>query len=510
MPAPPSAQHDRPGSPAADEGSEPQGAAALHSALSRRDVAPLVGVSWKTLAWLLYRRGTDRYYNTWLIKKKSGGTREIRAPKSTLYRVQSSLHEILQNSYQPRPAAHGFVRGRSVVTNARPHVNRRFVLTVDIADFFPSINFGRVRGLFLARPFECTPEVATILAQICCSDGSLPIGAPTSPVIANMICLRLDRELQNLARQRGCWYSRYADDLTFSTNRTAFPHALAQVDDSGNIVLGDELVRIIEANGFSHNTSKTRLQTRDDRQVVTGVIVNERLNVDRRYVRRIRAMIHAWDHYGLEAAQGHVAKWDSKDRFPGAAPTFLRILAGRISYLAMIRDPSDAIVRRFTAQYENLKAGRPLNDGIVHDLSPGGSPATSSQDLDPDSTKVSVLAAEVPSDFIERWRGRTSPVATTVLHAIELFGRATDEDVRSAVIELAGVLEERRSPLKRELVKGDEADLFNIANNFAIRHRKADQKTDYRPEFLRWLFWWYLHTVDLSERIIGSSESSGT
>lgn len=360
MPAPPST------SLTADDGSELQGAALLHSLSSRRDVAVLVGVPWQTLAWLLFRNGTDGYYNTWKIKKKSGGTREIRAPKSTLYRVQTALHPILQNSYQPRQAAHGFVKGRSVVTNASRHVNRRFVLNVDIADFFPSINFGRVRGLFLARPFECIPEVATILAQICCSDGSLPIGAPTSPVIANMICLRLDKELQGLARQCGSWYSRYADDLTFSTDMAAFPRRLAEVDDNRNVVLSDDLVGFIEENGFSPNPLKTRLQTSDQRQVVTGVIVNQRLNVNRRYVRRIRAMIHAWDKYGLEDAQSYVANWDSKDRFPGAAPKFQDILRGRISYLAMIRGPSDGMARRFLDQYDNLKAHRALNHGIAY------------------------------------------------------------------------------------------------------------------------------------------------
>src|SRR2546429_421828 len=114
---------------------------------------------WQVLAWIVYRRGTDVYYKTWTIKKRSGGVREIRAPRSTLYRIQSALHELLQSYYRPRPAAHGFVRGRGIVSNASRHVGRRFIFNVDLEDFFPSIHFGRVRGLFLAPPFECSGKV---------------------------------------------------------------------------------------------------------------------------------------------------------------------------------------------------------------------------------------------------------------------------------------------------------------------------------------------------------------
>jgi RNA-directed DNA polymerase len=347
-----------------------RGVALLQSASSRADVAGLLGVRWKTLAWLLYQHGLDGYYKTWEIKKKSGGTRRISAPKLGLYQVQSRLNAILQDCYRPRQAAQGFVRGRNVRSNADPHVNRRFVLNVDLADFFPSIHLGRVRGLFLSPPFECTPPVATVLAQICCSAGSLPIGAPTSPVIANMICRRMDRELENLARERGCHYSRYADDLTISTDRTTFPLSLADVIEGGQVVLGNDLIGVIQGNGFSNNPAKTRLQTHHDRQVVTGVIVNRRANVDRRYIRRIRAMIHAWHTFGPEAAQNYVPKWDRKDRYPGAAPSFQRILRGRIAYLAMIRGHSDYIARRFADQYDNLRAGRDLNYGIDYEPEP--------------------------------------------------------------------------------------------------------------------------------------------
>jgi RNA-directed DNA polymerase len=346
----------------------PDGLERIASLSTKRDVADMLGVPWRTLAWVLYGRRPAHYYKRWTIKKRRGsGTRSIDAPRSTLYRLQKSLSSVLMEAYSPRGATHGFVQSRSIMTNAAPHVGRRFVLNVDIKDFFPSIHIGRVRGLFMSDPFNCPDEVATVLAQICCLDGRPPIGAPTSPVVSNMICRRLDRQLSDLARRRGCRYSRYADDLTFSTNRTSFPTALAEVDESNVVTLGAELTRMVEANWFFINPGKTRLQSVHDRQVVTGIKVNMRPNVDRRYIRRIRAMLHAWNRHGLDAAQSHVPLWDTKDRYPGSAPEFLDVLQGRIAFLAMVRGADDRLARRFRDQYDNLRAGRDINHGIAYE-----------------------------------------------------------------------------------------------------------------------------------------------
>jgi RNA-directed DNA polymerase len=263
----------------------------INEGLTRHGVASLVGVSLPTLTWVLYGPKRDSFYASWQIAKRNGrGVREIRAPRSTLYWIQRRLHEVLQAQYEPRKPTNGFVLRRSVVSNATPHVGRRWVLNVDLKDFFPSIHFGRVRGLFLRPPFNCQPSVAVLLAQICCYERVLPIGAPTSPVISNMICLRLDRELQGLARRRGCWYTRYADDLTFSTDRATFSSGLVASVDGDDVLLGSELLEVLEGNGFEPNPDKTRLRSRHERQSVTGVIVNERLSVDRRDIRRIRAI----------------------------------------------------------------------------------------------------------------------------------------------------------------------------------------------------------------------------
>jgi len=346
----------------------------IYGLQSRADVAAMLGVPLRILTWVLHGPKRSTYYAIWKISKRNGrGMREIRAPRSTLYRVQRRLHEILQAEYQPREPTHGFVIGRNVVSNASPHVGRNLVLNVDLADFFPSINFGRVRGLFLSSPFNCPPEVATLLAQICCWEGRLPIGAPTSPVVSNMICLRMDREFQALARKRGCWYTRYADDLTFSTDRAVFSPGIAvasEEEDKKIVVLGAELRAILEGNGFEPNFEKIRLRSRHERQSVTGIIVNERLNIDRRDIRRVRAMLHSWAKFGLSGAQSNFVESDKKERHPGASPSFSNVLWGHISYLAQVRGSGDPFVQLFTQQFKNLTQERDINHGIDREAFP--------------------------------------------------------------------------------------------------------------------------------------------
>lgn len=252
---------------------------------TRDDIAKLLGVTTKQLNFHLYVLPVEKKYKIFSIPKKSGGTRQISAPASPIKVIQRTLKEILETVYKPKPATQGFVSDRSIVTNARLHKKRRYVLNIDLDNYFPTIHFGRVRGMFMGNPYNLNNEVATILAQICCHEGALPQGAPTSPIISNMICAQLDAKLQQLAKKQQCTYSRYADDITFSTNRSKFPTALAHLSDIGQIEIGDELSSVIEANGFQINTKKTRLQVKQQRQEVTGLTVNKYPNVERRYVK---------------------------------------------------------------------------------------------------------------------------------------------------------------------------------------------------------------------------------
>src|SRR5207253_3206344 len=153
-------------------------------------------------------------FRSFEVRKRAGGARTIAAPRGALRLLQVKLLNILSEVFDPRESVHGFVRDRSIVTNADRHKGRPVLLNVDLQDFFPSINFGRVRGVFMAKPYSLPPNVATVLAQLCCLANQLPQGAPTSPIIANMVCARLDGQLQRLAKATDATYTRYADDIT--------------------------------------------------------------------------------------------------------------------------------------------------------------------------------------------------------------------------------------------------------------------------------------------------------
>lgn len=271
----------------------------LKSAKSLHDVAYLLGYQPKSLSYVIYKMPVK--YTTFTIPKKSGGVRNISAPCPELKLLQRRLSDGLQNCWDAintekkitKPISHGFRRSASILTNASVHRGRRFVFNVDIKDFFDSINFGRVYGFFVKnRDFALAESVAKILAAISCHDGKLPQGSPCSPVISNLIGQILDIRLAQLAHRYGCSYSRYADDLTFSTNEQIFPSAIALPSIDHSWAAGAALSKIIEKCGFQLNPKKTRMQYCDSRQEVTGLVVNRRINTRPEYRRLARAMTH--------------------------------------------------------------------------------------------------------------------------------------------------------------------------------------------------------------------------
>jgi RNA-directed DNA polymerase len=279
---------------------------ALKAATSRSDVARLLAFEPAALSYILYKQPEAAKYTTFQIPKRNGGQRTIKAPGDALKLVQRRLSDLLQdcvdeiNTHRHRKdrVAHGFKRKRSIITNAKQHRHRRYVFNLDLEDFFPSINFGRVRGFFIHnRDFELHQDVATVIAQIACHDNSLPQGSPCSPVVSNLIAHVLDMRLVKLASAAGCTYSRYADDLTFSTNKKEFPvdiGVLSEREDGDSHLWrpGRQVENIIARTGFRINPSKTHLMCRHSRQEVTGLVVNQKVNVRSEYRHNVRAMVH--------------------------------------------------------------------------------------------------------------------------------------------------------------------------------------------------------------------------
>lgn len=273
----------------------------LQKAKNLTDLAKLLGFTPSGVSYVLYKLGADKKYRSFEIPKKSGGTRTIHAPEPQLALLQSRLAELLYGCVQERKktsprfwfASHGFHQGRTIVSNAEVHKRRRFVFNLDLADFFGTINFGRVRGFFINdQMFGLEPKVATIIAQIACHENALPQGSPCSPIISNLIGNILDSRLLALARDARCTYTRYADDLTFSTNEKLFPTEIALNVHGAEWQVGAKLKKTIEKTGFSINQTKTRMSLRRSRQTVTGLVVNEKANIKQDYYRAARAMCH--------------------------------------------------------------------------------------------------------------------------------------------------------------------------------------------------------------------------
>lgn len=273
----------------------------LKTAKSLHDVASLLKYRATTLAYILYVK--QNKYHSFEIGKRGGGARTIHSPSDDLKLLQKNLSDLLQDCAEEineargfkDQFAYGFKRELSIIDNATKHRRRRYVLNLDLQDFFPTINFGRVRAFFiLNRDFALQPKVATILAQIACHNHVLPQGSPCSPVISNLIGNILDVRLAKLASDNGCTYSRYADDLTFSTNKSVFPSDIARLAQGQAHVweLGDKVQDIITRTNFTVNPTKTRMQYRTSRQDVTGLVVNAKVNIRSDYRRRVRSMCH--------------------------------------------------------------------------------------------------------------------------------------------------------------------------------------------------------------------------
>ena len=274
--------------------------AGMPLAATPAELAQAMEISVGELRFLSFSRRTSpvTHYQRFRVPKKTGGERLISAPMPRLKRAQEWVLRNVLEKVELHQAAHGFRRGRSIVTNAKPHVGADVVVNVDLKDFFPTITYRRIKGMFVK--FGYSEAVATILALVCSEpeiepveidgaayhvakgDRRLPQGAPTSPAITNIICRGLDARMAAAAKDLGFTYTRYADDITFSA--------------SGNVAanVGKALRRIayvIENEGFSLHPDKTRVLRRARRQEVTGLVVNKKLSVSRSALRRFRATL---------------------------------------------------------------------------------------------------------------------------------------------------------------------------------------------------------------------------
>jgi RNA-directed DNA polymerase len=310
----------------------------------------------------------DRY-RTFSIKKKSGADRIINAPAKGLKKILRCLNLLLVVNTEAHEAATGFVWGKSVVDNARVHVGKRYVYNLDLKDFFHSFDRNRVKMAFMAAPFHFKGErepLAFFLACLCTHpfeiEGGvktvLPQGSPTSPTLTNILCERLDKRLSGLAKRFKLSYTRYADDITFSSHEHVF-------DDD---VFQQELKRIIEEDQQLHiNPSKTRLQEKSYRQEATGLVVNEKVNVRRRYVKQIRMWLYYWEKYGYEHAEEIFKKdyFADKGHVKNMNAPLSNVLRGKLEFLKMVKGADDSTFITLKNRFLKLGGDMDLIENVL-------------------------------------------------------------------------------------------------------------------------------------------------
>lgn len=304
-------------------------------------------------------------YERFEIKKKSGKLRVIYSPNNVLKSFQKCLNILFQTVYKFHPSATGFISGKSIVDNAKIHTGSNYVYNLDLQDFFPSIDQARLWGRLQYPPFNLNNEngnrdLANVIAYLCCHKlevmrlinnkweiverNVLPQGAPTSPVVSNIICQRLDFYLSAVAKRFGVKFTRYADDITFSSVHNVYT-------ENHPFIL--EIQRIISRENFTINGKKTRLQKNAYKQTVTGLVVNHNVNVSKKYIKELRMWLFFWETYGLSKAS---IKFHTYRKKQGVENSFrmVRVIKGKLDFLKMVKGDNNLSYLKLIERYNKL------------------------------------------------------------------------------------------------------------------------------------------------------------
>ncbi|WP_394181042.1 reverse transcriptase domain-containing protein [Marinomonas posidonica] len=316
------------------------------------DLAFFLKVTPKHLTYIAYHLDEIYKYSEFEIPKKSGGFRKISAPHIPIKILQKKLSDFFQCCFEEilylnnvnNKIIHGFIKEKSISTNASLHLNKRYLLNIDIEDFFSSIHFGRVFGyLTKNRNFQFKSDVAKIISALSCYKGVLPQGSPLSPVLSNLIFQPCDIALLNYAKKNSITYTRYADDLTFSSDRPFDKDKLLQ-----------DIEECIARYDFKINSKKTRFQSFHERQSVTGITTNKKLNVSKEYYKKVRSLVFCLikdDDFKLE---GKKNEYNIQSK--------LNVLQGRLSHIDWIdSQEKQKKIKSIKNEKDIVKAHRDLN-----------------------------------------------------------------------------------------------------------------------------------------------------
>jgi len=392
------------------------------------ELAAAMGITLQELRFLCYQRevSTINHYQRFTIPKKSGGERIISAPMPRLKRAQYWLLVNILDKIPATASAQGFVKDRNILTNALPHVGQSVVVNLDLENFFPSISYPRVKGIY--RQLGYSEEIATLCALLSTEapraayelDGQryfvktgpaqLPQGAPTSPALSNLLCRRLDKRLRGAAAKLGFVYSRYADDLTFSAG------------SADNKVIKQLLWRvrkIISAEGLKVHPGKTEVMRRHQRQEVTGVIVNQRPSVCRKELKKFRALLF---QIGKDGPQGK--HWRAGELFDS--------IQGYANFVTMVNpekgEPLLRQVAQLRSQYRieaRRTMGGPLSPARFRASAAAGSaPRENWWQAQPKPAPVLELTQQERAELERKRKQALAPVQSAPPAAVSTSGRS--------------------------------------------------------------------------------------
>lgn len=282
-------------------------------------LAMLLGIQASTFASII--ANTESFYYNFEIPKRSGGTRTISAPYPVLLNAQKWIYNNILYKIKVHYNAKGFIKKTSIVDNARAHLDRDFILKMDIENFFPSIKMNRVMSIF--RNLGYTKKISYYLSSICCLHGVLPQGAATSPCLSNIIAKRMDARITGLATRFGLNYTRYADDFTLS----------------GDILppkIIDYIEKIVNQEGFIINKKKTRLLGKGKQKIITGISISSgELKIPREKKREVKQIVHYILKNGLFVHQKHINSFD---------PIYVERLLGYLFFWISV-EPNNGFVK---------------------------------------------------------------------------------------------------------------------------------------------------------------------
>ncbi len=318
------------------------------SAKTRKDIANLLEIEDRSLRYFLFVLKPDNMYTSFDIPKKHGGKRTICAPNKKLKNIQKKLSYVLDLIYTPKICAYGFIKNKNILDNAIQHVKRSEILNIDLKDFFAQFHFGRVEGMLKSPPYSLGEEAARTIAQIACYNGALPQGAPTSPILTNMLCVPLDNQIMQYSKKHGLKYTRYADDLTFSSYGNNISQSVVHKVNK-KLTLDNSLQKVLSRNNLVVNEEKIALRTKSCRQEVTGIVVNKFPNIKREYSKTLRALLHNCTKNGVyEEALKYIEKGNCKNKNilsikdnPESRSTieewFKQVIIGKIRFILQIK-----------------------------------------------------------------------------------------------------------------------------------------------------------------------------